>query len=126
MSVRPVKACKYCGLNNHYPFRCRNNPKKPQPISRYGKVQKKFTDHRNYWIKRHGGEGATWVCYLQVSPQCPRELTIETLTLDHVEPRSRRPDLRNEDSNLKPACSFCNILKGSRNEAAVRKEYGRN
>jgi hypothetical protein len=89
-------------------------PKPRKPINKVGKVTKKWILYKHDWIERHGGVDGKWICYLQISVLCPQLLTVQTLTLDHVIPRSRRPDLRYNDDNIKPACWDCNSEKGSR------------
>jgi len=58
------------------------------------------------WIRKNK---QPWNCYL-----CGALLGIDTLTLDHIIPRRRRPDLRYEPSNLKACCFNCNSAKGSK------------
>jgi HNH endonuclease len=45
---------------------------------------------------------------------CETEATGIRFTIDHYEPQSARPDLRNFYSNLMYACDECNIRKGDR------------
>lgn len=40
------------------------------------------------------------------------------LNVDHIRPRSARPDLELVKSNLQVLCANCNIAKGSRNDPA--------
>jgi len=65
---------------------------------------------RRTWKKKHppNDEGfyECWLCGKWVLPN--------EITLDHVIPRSRRPDLVFEETNIKPACWTCNTLKGSK------------
>lgn len=95
--------CPKCAYNKY--------AKPRKPIKRIGKVAKKWIETRNKWIKNNPGP---WQCYLKLSPMCLKSLSVDTLTLDHIQPRSRRPDLRFEYANLGPACLHCNNLKGSR------------
>ena len=95
------KLCGKCQYNKY--------AKKPKPIKRMGKVAKAWVEHRHKWIQKNATESGTWNCHY-----CGTLLTIDSLTLDHVIPRSARPDLRFKDSNLVPACFDCNNEKGSR------------
>jgi len=93
--------CPKCSYNKY------SKPKKP--IKRMGKVAKAWVEHRHKWIQKNATQSGTWNCHY-----CGTLLTIDSLTLDHVIPRSARPDLRFEDSNLVPSCFSCNSKKGSR------------
>ena len=109
----PFKPCKYCGRRSHYSFQCYNNPKRKQIKS--GKQQKQWIITRTTWIRQNPPDyRGYWECYLQISPNCPRLLDKQSLTLDHIEARSRRPDLRYVQGNLQPACYWCNAMKGSK------------
>lgn len=75
-------------------------------MKKIGKVTKKWIDTRREWIDKHP---EPWTCYL-----CGRLLDIDTLTLDHIKSRTRRPDLRYTENNLAPCCWPCNKAKGSK------------
>lgn len=60
-------------------------------------------------------ENGEWTCYLQISPDCPIKLTKQTLVREHYYSKTRRPDLKYEVSNIRPACDPCNSVKLSRN-----------
>lgn len=65
---------------------------------------------RAQWFKENWpNEQGFYICYL-----CGKWLDQKETTLDHVLPRSRRPDLRYEMSNLMPCCASCNLEKGSK------------
>jgi 5-methylcytosine-specific restriction endonuclease McrA len=55
-----------------------------------------------------------YTCYLQISPDCPGTMRPEHTTLDHIQSRSRHPELRYVQDNLAPCCWACNELKGSK------------
>lgn len=141
----PKKPCKHCGKMGHWSYECRYNPKRiakleakrqkantpikrsslkrsTKPIAKLGKHGKQWLTTRATWIRHNPApiRGQYWECYLQIHPWCPKLLTLETLTLDHVVSRSRDPTLRYTASNLKPACSYCNELKGSRSLDEVK------
>lgn len=71
---------------------------------------------RRQWFKDHPQEW--FYCALKISPNCPGAMRREETTLDHTLARSRRPDLRNDQTNLQPACWPCNEMKGSRESTA--------
>lgn len=93
--------CQKCTYNRYA------KPKKP--IKRMGKVAKKWIEVRHDWIKQNTNSAGTWNCHY-----CGKHLTIDTLTLDHVIARSKRPDLRYNHDNLVPCCYPCNSKKGSK------------
>lgn len=135
----PKKPCKHCGLTGHFPYQCRANPKKiiknitrprikpsQKPLKRtrikkVGKYTKQWLITRATWIRKNPPDAdGYWYCYLRIHPFCPYRLTIETLTLDHVISRTRDPSKRYSADNLKPACNYCNNMKGSRSLEQVR------
>jgi len=91
--------CNLCAYNKY------TKPRKP--IKRMGKQAKKWSETRARWFKKNKADGYT--CYI-----CGKFLTIDETTLDHVIPRSKRPDLRHEFYNLRPCCWTCNSKKGSK------------
>lgn len=121
--------CTNCKVNGHYATFCRRIPRvivaRKKRISSKGKQWKNWQRTRVDWIEANPPSfGGYWECYLKISPMCPKFLTIDTLTLDHVVGRGRDSKLRYVLSNLKPACSPCNNLKGSQSVEKVREKYG--
>lgn len=127
MDRHPKKPCKYCKKANpdHFPYMCRSNPKviarqkagmKRTPIKKIGKVTQQWIDTRAEWIALNPPpmDGKYWECYLRIHEWCPGRLTLAQLTLDHVVPRSSDSTLRFDHDNLRPACEYCNGMKGSR------------
>lgn len=55
-----------------------------------------------------------YTCYLQISSMCPIRLSKQSMTKEHVMPKVKAPELKFEPSNIRPACKWCNKLKGSR------------
>lgn len=117
------RLCKSCGRSfvryNSLQTKCNlcsyNISAKPKkPMKKMGKVAKKWVETRHDWIKnnppKHNG---MWACELKLSPLCLRYMDLDQLTLDHTIARSKRPDLRYDHNNLKPACLPCNTEKGS-------------
>lgn len=98
-------------------------PKKPRkPMKQQGKHFQLWNEARHKWIQENANKYNTWSCHLQISPWCPRLLTLETLTLDHLHTRSSRPDLRYDQKNLAPCCRFCNGLRGSKKLDKVKPQ----
>lgn len=79
-------------------------------IPRVGKIGKEWLRVRRKWVKDNPPDHAGYYyCYL-----CGRAMAQPEMTLDHVVPRSRRPDLRFSGDNLRPCCYTCNNSKGSK------------
>lgn len=117
--ITKIKPCKWCGGTNHLSFQCRDNPKNAnrqpirakKPMKKVGKVTKTWLKVREQWFKDHPAE---WYnCSLRLVAECPGATRRSETTLDHIIPRSARPDLRYEYSNLQPACYPCNNEKSS-------------
>ena len=111
--VMKQKYCDDCDIT-HYPIMCFNKPRvRLRTIST--KTLSKTQATRHLWLKLNPPtEQGFWICYLNISPFCLLKLTQATLKLDHVKARSRYPELKYDVSNLRPACEFCNDMKGSR------------
>lgn len=91
------------------------NAKPKKPMKRMGKVGKEWLDTRNEWIKQNPpNHQGLWQCAIRISPQCLGWVDIDQLQVDHIKARSKRQDLRNEQSNLQPSCSYCNSEKSSK------------
>ena len=121
------KLCDFCGSADHTAFYCRRKPNKPlqrsafkpdnrHPLRRVGKQTKLWIDTRKLWIETYGSEGH--LCHYCGKLLSDNEFLIDDgqaqkLTLDHLDARTRAPDLRHEFANLTPACGSCNRNKGS-------------
>ncbi len=121
----PKRPCNFCGLKGHYPYKCFKNPKnsfKRSGVKKNGKYAKQWALTRVTWIKRNPPpiDGKYWECYLRIHPWCPVRLTEQYLTIDHVQSRSSAPDKRFSMSNLRPACIYCNNMKGSKSLYKVK------
>lgn len=123
----PKKPCRYCGNLGHFTYMCHKNPKniaRRNGIKKNGKYAKQWTITRQTWIRNNPPtiDGKYWECYLKIHDWCPIRLTERTLTLDHVVSRSHAPDKRFSADNLRPACIYCNSMKGSKSLEKVRAE----
>ena len=116
----PKKPCKFCGGMGHFGYLCRDNPKNKKnrysSIKQNGKYAKQWMLTRATWIRNNPPtiQGKFWECYLRIHPWCPVMLDEKTITLDHVVSRSRDPSKRFDADNLRPACIYCNEMKGSK------------
>lgn len=103
--------CKHCESREHSSFYCFQKPRKPirrvKRIRRHGKYYKKWQETRTEWLKQNNAP--FYYCYL-----CGIRVKRSELTLDHIKPRSRHPELRYELANLAPCCWWCNTKKGSK------------
>lgn len=121
----PKKPCKCCGQMGHYAYQCFANPKKALkrvPVKKVGKQTKQWFITRATWIRRNPPpiDGKYWECYLRIHEWCPVRVDVAHLTLDHVISRTRDPKKRFAQNNLKPACIYCNEMKGSRSLDEVK------
>lgn len=107
-----IKTCSHCGGYNHTSVMCFSKPKSPprakRRIRKIGKVGRQWYAVRREWIKKNLPDDGYWRC-----TYCGNLLYLNTLTLDHKQSRSRRPDLRYELDNLVPSCWEDNSAKGS-------------
>lgn len=116
----------YCDDCNktHTSLMCFNKPRKP--IRQISKVGLQWIKKRQQWLRDNPPDNhGYYFCYI-----CSKPLTSLNVTLDHIQPRSRRPDLRLETSNLAPCCWSCNHKKGSKPlhkiNSEVAKKYDKN
>lgn len=105
--------CKVCGSRAYSEYCFRHKPRKPiKPVST--KQATSMAGMKKRWFKANpANANGNWICYLQITPECPRILTRETLTLEHVHSKVRRPDLKFDENNVEASCSFCNKEKAS-------------
>ena len=121
--MKEQKPCKYCGRTDHYSIACFNKPRgRIKPKS--DKYYQQEMDTKWQWFKLNPpDENGYWNCYLSISPMCPIRLNRDTLRLEHVKPRARYPELKFDVTNLKPACSWCNMIKGSSELEELVEDY---
>lgn len=119
-----ARPCKYCEDTDHTQFYCRLKPraaikakKRPKAIGKYGK---QWLITRATWFERNPAE--LYECYLKIAPDCWERMPQEQTTLDHIQSRSRHPELRFDLDNLAPCCWPCNTEKGSKDLNQIRKE----
>lgn len=120
----PKKPCRYCHQMGHWSFQCFQKPgrKVIAPESNMARTQRIRTANR--WFKENPpDENGYWYCYLQISVSCPYKLTRRLVQLEHVYPKVKRPDLKYNTRNIKPACPFCNKLKGSRTVDQLARSF---
>lgn len=113
----PKQYCDNCGVT-HTSLQCFKKPrtvlKNKKAVNRYGKEYGKWRETRGQFIQDNPPDQyGFWYCALRVSDMCLGRMDIDQLTVDHIIPRSRAPQLRHEPSNLQPACVYCNKEKGS-------------
>lgn len=125
--------CKYCGEIGHYEAWCFYKPRKPIKVKtkthapkpkikpESDKTRSKRLKLRRAFFRQY--PDGVFTCYLQISANCMKELNTGTVLLEHVKPRVRYPNLTYEVKNVKPSCSFCNGLKGSRELEQLAKIY---
>lgn len=110
-----AKPCRICGLNGHSTTFCWSKkrallPQRPGRIKSIGKQATKWIKYRAEWFTNNPpNKDGFYVCYI-----CGDNLTPKETTLDHIIPRSARPDLKYVETNIKPCCYKCNSDKGSK------------
>jgi len=117
-----TKYCDNCGIT-HTTIMCFNKPrKKIKNESEKSFTKRQLTTYEWFRLNPPDDKGI-WICYLQISPHCPVKLTRSTIQLEHIESKARNPARKYDVDNLKPACRFCNKLKGSLSETEARTKY---
>lgn len=116
------KYCDGCGIT-HTSIMCFNKPRRSIRKESV-KTHDRRTETSREWFKLNPpDEKGVWICYLTISPRCPIKLTRSTIRLEHVKSKARYPELKYSVDNLKPACDYCNKLKGSQEVAEVLKKH---
>lgn len=72
-----------------------------------GKIGKRWIKFRKQWLKDNPPINLFYTCGI-----CGRPVHKDDVVLDHIQPRSYRPDLRFEATNIQPAHYWCNKEKG--------------
>lgn len=107
------KPCTYCGGLTHTSLMCQKKPRKPliakKPMKKKGPKTSKWLKFRKRYLGNHPpNSDGYYTCYL-----CCKWVKPDQVTLDHMESRSRRPELVFDESNIRIACWDCNNSKGS-------------
>lgn len=117
------KTCKKCNKRAYSDY-CFEHKQKPKIRRISKKTYEKNRILRYRWYKKNKpDENGNWICYLQISSYCPIKLTQGTLTLEHVESKVRSPEKKFDVGNIRPSCSYCNKLKGSKSLEELSKLY---
>jgi 5-methylcytosine-specific restriction endonuclease McrA len=113
---------KYCdGCNvTHTTLMCF---KKPRSTKKKIKTDLTWDQTVSKWHLANPAIHGLWECYLQISSLCPRQLDKDQLTLEHVIPKVRGRKYKYDINNIKPACVYCNSIKGSQTLEALVKSY---
>lgn len=127
------KPCSICNSIGHTKTFCWQNPKtqiRVQKIKKqYNKLQnnkfyQKDRSFRRKWIELNPPDKyGFWTCYLQIHSLCPGRVDYDMLTIEHVIPRGRGVEYRWDLDNVRPACFYCNQLKGSRTLEALANDF---
>ena len=113
------KYCDDCGIT-HTALMCFNKPRLPiRPPKGLNRSQRKA----KFMAANPPDDYGLWRCYLKISPACIIRMDKDQLTVEHVKPVGSYPELKDDLDNMKPACFFCNTLKGSRSIEALAKTY---
>lgn len=103
--------CKYCGGNDHTSLMCLRKPRHAmRQESKNHKLNRMRTSDSWYTINPPDKDGH-WQCYLQISPYCLKVLDRSTISLEHIYPKIKWPELRYRHENIMPSCAYCNKLK---------------
>lgn len=78
-------------------------------INPIGKIGKRWIEFRKQWLKDNPSKDGYYIC-----AGCGYPVHEEEVVLDHILPRSFRPDLRFDPSNIQPMHWHCNSEKGSK------------
>lgn len=115
------KPCAYCGGENHTSLTCYSKRKAENKIikarrilrsvSKSSMYKKTYTTNA-FFVTYPPDERYGYTCYLGISSLCPGWLPADQITQEHVFPKGTWPEVKYNLLNLKPACPFCNKVKG--------------
>jgi hypothetical protein len=125
--------CKKCGSDRHTAFSCprkaRSGMSRRSGYLKPGKQADLWQEAKLQWLEENPpNENGFYCCYIcelkanyQIGVNENKQIEIFVLdvedilagALDHVKSRARHPELRTEQSNLKPICRKHNKEKGS-------------
>jgi 5-methylcytosine-specific restriction endonuclease McrA len=109
-----AQTCNKCGKRSYQSLCFRHKPRgKIKRVSDKKALRNNLL--RKKWYKTNPpNQFERWECYLQISNCCPVSLTKGMMTLEHVESKVRSPHRVYDVTNIRPACSWCNAIKGSK------------
>lgn len=99
LSRQPSKPCKHCQKTGHFPYQCRQNPKKPKRIKQKGKRTIEYEHWRDTVAKPYLDKTSGHRCV-----ECG---TSEGLDVAHKATRGSRADLKMVLSNVQWKCRTC-------------------
>lgn len=118
----PKKYCDDCTVT-HTPLMCWMKPRGRIPFASK-KTEQAEIDAKYAWFEANPPDKyGHWICYLQIDPRCPKILTRETIVQEHVKPKGKYRSLKYDITNRKPACTFCNGLKGGQSLEKLAETY---
>lgn len=136
LGMKPKSSCTRCGSKYHTAFLCRtwggkgkagkdpvDKLKMYKPLRNESKKShsKRMSTRRVWFENNPPDENGNYICYLQISSMCPKTLSKQLLTLEHVQPKTKAPELKYDTSNIRPACTWCNRSKASRSLEQLAK-----
>jgi 5-methylcytosine-specific restriction endonuclease McrA len=110
--LRQKENCKYCGSSNHLSMICFHRPRHPLRKESDTARRRRMHVATTWFVLNPPNRDGQWMCYLQITRACPRFLDRDQITLEHVYPRAKYPELKYIVDNIKPSCEFCNKEKG--------------
>lgn len=126
------KVCRICGVPGHQAINCYTRRKniitRKRFIQRgakarlkpFGKTANKWLKFRQEYLDNHPPDDSGFYhCIYCVEMGLSSFLTRRQVTLDHWHSRTRRPELKFDDSNIVFCCAWHNSDKGSKSG----KEY---
>lgn len=108
---KPTK-CKNCGSKDHAKLHCPSLKRRRLKPESSKHKEKRLATKQEWYRLNPPDKSGYWICYLQISEDCPRLVNKLTINLEHVLPKVRRPDLAFDVTNIKASCQPCNKLKG--------------
>lgn len=110
-----AKHCIVCKKKAYSDYCVHHKPRKlPNKFGKQAKKNAQTTKIFRERIKSEADQYGMVYCYLQISPLCPKRLSLDQVVPEHVLPKSGNPELRHDQNNIKIACTFCNNEKGSK------------
>ncbi len=122
--MKSPAVCSFCGSISHNSIRCykkqiaslRDKPhKKKKPIRKEIPIanNKRQLLKTTFFANNPPDEKGGYTCYLQISPHCLKWISKPYVTIEHVYPRQKFPELKYIPENILPSCEFCNKTKMS-------------